>query len=119
MAAVRRIWMFRTAAILFLFFGATCLWRFGFTDYHPEQRPFGLLGGALAVLLGVFLFRGQRFAIGASAIAAAFVGVAAAVFAPITKGPVILFLAAMAAGCILYAVMCFRTLTDPTPPRQN
>jgi hypothetical protein len=106
--------MFRTAAVLFLFFGAACLWRFGFTDYHPEQRPYGLAGGVLVLLLGIFLFRGQRFAIGASAITSAFVGVAAAVFAPIAKGPVILFLAGLAAGCIFYSVLCFRTLTDNT-----
>lgn len=119
MAAVRRMWMFRTAAIFFLFFGVACLWRFGFTDYHPEQRPHGLAGGVFALLLGIFLFRGQRFAIGASAITSAIVGVAAAVFAPITKGPVILFLAALAAVCVLYSVFCFRTLTDPQPPPQS
>ena len=58
MAAVRYTWMFRTAAVVFLLFGAACaLWRYGFTDYRPEQRPYGLAAGALALLVGVFLFR--------------------------------------------------------------
>ena len=57
MAAVRYTWMFRTAAAVFLFFGGVWLWRFGFTDYHPEQRPYGLAAGALSLLVGVFLLR--------------------------------------------------------------
>ena len=50
-AAVRYIGMFRTAAVLFMFFGAVWIWRFGFTDYHPGQRPFGLGLGVLAFVL--------------------------------------------------------------------
>ena len=69
MAAVRHAWMFRTAAVVFLFFGLVSLWRFGFTDYHPEQRPFGLAAGILALVVGCFLLMLKRFAIGASAVA--------------------------------------------------
>ena len=112
-AAVRYTWMFRTAAFVFLFFGAVWLWRFGLTDYRPEQRPYGLVSGVLALLLALFLFRLKRFAIGASGICAAIVGVSAAVFAPNAKGPVILFLAGLALVCVLYAALCFRALTLP------
>ena len=66
-AAVRHAWMFRTAAFVFLVFGALWIWRFGFTDYHPEQRPWGLGAGAAALLVAFHLFRLKRFAIGASA----------------------------------------------------
>jgi hypothetical protein len=110
MAAVRHTWLFRTAAIVFLFFGCVWLWRFGFTDYHPEQRPFGLALGAFALLVGVFLFRRHRVAIGTSAIAVAVVGISAAVFAPNAKGPAILFLAALAITCATYAVLAARVL---------
>lgn len=110
MPAVRYKWLFRTAALLFLFFGAVWIWRFGFTDYHPEQRPYGLAAGALALLVGVFLFRLKRWAIGASAVAVAFIGVSAAVFAPNAKGPVILFLAALALVCIIYAALAARVV---------
>jgi hypothetical protein len=117
MAAVRYTWMFRTAAVLFLFFGAVWLWRFGLTDYHPEQRPYGLVLGAIALLVGVFLFRRARVAIGASAIAAALVGISAAVFAPSAKGPAILFLAALAIVCVVYATLAARVLfSKQTPP---
>ena len=46
LAAVRHIWMFRTAAFVFLAFGAMYLWRFGFTDYQPQNRLWGLGAGA-------------------------------------------------------------------------
>jgi hypothetical protein len=109
-AAVRYTWMFRTAAVLFLAFGLSWLWRFGFTDFHPEQRPYGLVGGVLGLLLGTFLFRLKRFAIGASALAFAIVGISAAVFAPNSKGPAILFLAALAIVCAVYAVLAARVV---------
>jgi hypothetical protein len=115
MAAVRHAWMFRTAAIVFLFFGLAWLWRFGFTDYHPEQRPYGLAAGVLALMLGVFLLRLARFAIGVSAIAAALVGLSAAVFAPEAKGPVILFLAGLAIICVIYAVYAARAAFGTQP----
>jgi hypothetical protein len=111
MAAVRHAWMYRTAAAVFLFFGAVWLWRFGFTDYHPEQRPYGLAGGVLAVVIAVYLFRLRRVAIGASAVAVGLVGLCAAVFAPNAHGPAILFLAGVAIVCIIYAVLALRELT--------
>jgi hypothetical protein len=114
MAAVRYSGMFRTAAVLFLGFGLIWLWRFGLTDYHPEQRPYGLAAGVLALLLAISLWRLRRFAIGASAVAAGVVGISAAVFAPSAKGPVILFLAGLAIACILYAVAAVRELTRAT-----
>lgn len=100
--------MFRTVALLFLFLGAVWLWRFGFTDYHPEQRPYGLAAGVAVLVVGVFLMRLKRWAIGASAVAMAFVGVCAAVFAPNSRGPAILALAALALSCIVYAVLAIR-----------
>jgi hypothetical protein len=108
MATVRHAWMFRTMAVVFLFFGAVWLWRFGFTDYHPEQRPYGLALGAASLLVGAFLLRLKRFAIGASGIASAIVGLSAAVFAPEAHGPAILFLAGLAIICVVYAVFAAR-----------
>ena len=107
--------MFRTAALVFLFFGAAWLWRFGLTDYHPEQRPYGLAAGVLALLVGAYLLRLKRFAIGASAIAAAVVGLSAAVFAPEANGPVILFLAGLAIVCVVYAVLAARAAFGGEP----
>jgi hypothetical protein len=108
--AVRYTWMFRTAAVVFLFFGGVWLWRFGFTDFHVEQRPYGLAAGMVALLVGAFLFRRHRWAIGISAIATVVVGIAAAVFAPNAKGPAILFLAALAIICVIYAALAARVL---------
>jgi hypothetical protein len=110
MAAVRHAAMFRTVAIVFLCFGLIWLWRYGLTDYHPEQRPYGLAAGALALVLGVMLFRLRRFAIGASAVVAAIIGLSAAVFAPSVKGPPILFLAGLAIICACYAVLAARAV---------
>jgi hypothetical protein len=107
--------MFRTAAIVFLFFGGVWLWRFGWTDYHPEQRPYGLAAGAVALAIGLLLFRRNRVAIGVSAVAAAVVSISAAVFAPNAKGPAILFLAALAIVCALYAVLAARVLFSHQP----
>jgi hypothetical protein len=104
-AAVRHTWMFRTAALVFLFFGAVWLWRFGLTDYHPEQRPYGLAAGVLALLVGAFLFRSKRFAIGVSAVVSALISISAAVSAPNAHGPVILFMAGLAIVCGLYAAL--------------
>jgi len=114
-AAVRYTWMFRTAAVVFLFFGGVWLWRFGLTDYHPEQRPYGLAAGLLALFVGFFLFACRRWAIGASAIAAVIVGLSAAVFAPNAKGPAILLLALLALACVAYAVLAARVLTNRKP----
>jgi len=111
--AARYIWMFRTAAALFLFFGGAWLWRFGLTGYHPEQRPYGLAAGALSLLVGLFLLRSHKVAIGVSAAATAVVGISAAVFAPIAHGPAILFLAGLAIVSCLYAVFAVRALREP------
>ena len=111
--AARYTWMFRTAAAVFLFFGGVWLWTFGLTDYHPGQRPFGLAAGVLSLLVGVFLLRSHRLAIGVSAAAAAVVGISAAVFAPSSHGPAILFLAGLAIVCCLYAVFAVRVLSAP------
>ena len=104
--------MFRAAAFVLLFFGCVWLWRFGLTDYHPEQRPYGLAGGVAALLVGLFLLRRARFAILLSALAAAVVSISAAVFAPTARGPVILFAAMIALVCGLYAAFAARVLLD-------
>ena len=118
-AAVRYIGMFRTAAVVFLLFGALWIWRFGFTDYHPEQRPFGLGLGVLALVVGVFLFRRARFAIALSALGAGIVCLSAAVFAPQAQGPGILFLAGLAIITGVYTAFALRELfshrRDATP----
>jgi len=105
--------MFRAAAAVFLFFGCVWLWRFGLTDYHPEQRPYGLAAGVLALVVGAFLLRGARAAIAVSALAAAVVSISAAVFAPTARGPVILFAAAVALIFGLYATFAARVLLSP------
>ncbi len=112
-AAVRNAWMFRTAAFVFLVLGALWIWRFGFTDYQPQNRPWGLGAGAMAMLVGIFLFQLRRFAIGASILVAAIVGVSAVLFALSVRGPGILVLAALAIVCVLYAVLAVRALTSP------
>ncbi|HEU4781230.1 MAG TPA: hypothetical protein VFS58_15215 [Steroidobacteraceae bacterium] len=114
-AVIRYTWMFRTAAVVFLFLGGAWLWRFGLTDYHPGQRPYGLVAGSLALLVGFFLFRRHRAAIGFSAVAVALVGISAAVFAPSAKGPAILFLAALAIVCAVYAALAARVLFERGP----
>ena len=116
-AVVRYIGMFRTAAVVFLFFGAVWIWRFGFTDFHPEQRPLGLALGVLALVVGVFLFRRAKFAIVLSALGASVVCLSATVFAPQAHGPGILFLAGLAIATGLYAALSVRALStgDTTP----
>jgi peptidoglycan/LPS O-acetylase OafA/YrhL len=114
MAAVRYTWMFRAAALVFVFFGCVWLWRFGFTDYQPEHRPYGVAAGVIATFVGIFLWRRSRLAIGLSAAAAGLVGISAAVFAPSTHGPVILFLAGLAIFCCVYAVLATRALLGGT-----
>ena len=77
MAAVRYAWMFRTAAVVYLLFGLSGIWRFGLTDYDPPHRLLGVGLGALAVIVGVFLFRRAKFAIALSAIGAAIIAISA------------------------------------------
>jgi peptidoglycan/LPS O-acetylase OafA/YrhL len=111
--------MFRTAALLFLFFGAIWIWRFGFTDYHPAQKPYGLAAGIAALLVGAFLMVPKRWAIATSALAAGIVGISAAVFAPNSKGPAILFLAGLALACILYAALAMRVVLAAREPDRS
>ena len=65
----------------------------------------GILLGGLAVLVGIYLFRGARLAIGLSALGAAFVAIAAAVAAPAMRGPVILALGVFALAVGGYAAL--------------
>lgn len=111
-AAVRYKWMFRTAAVVFLLFGASALWRYGLTDFQPAQRPLGLALGAAGIAIGVFLFRRARIAIGLSALGAGIVCLSATVFAPRAQGPVILFLALLALVTGIYAVLSLRVLLE-------
>ena len=110
MAAVRYTRMFRAAAVVFLLLGCLWIWRFGFTDYLPRYRLVGVGAGALAGVIGIFLLRPARFAIVLSAVGAAFVGICAAVAAPIMHGPVILAFAGLAILLIVYAVLAARAL---------
>jgi peptidoglycan/LPS O-acetylase OafA/YrhL len=109
-AAVRYPWMFRTAAVVYLLLGASMTWRFGLTAYDPAHRPWGLGVGVLALVVGIFLFRRARWAVGLSAIGAAIVAMAAAVAAPVMHGPVILAFAAVAILFGVYAAMAGRAL---------
>jgi FtsH-binding integral membrane protein len=112
MVAVRHLWMFRTAAIVHLFFGTAATWRFGLTDYDPAHRPLGVGLGVLAVIVGVFLLKPAKFAIVLSAIGAAVIAVCAAIGAPIVRGPVILAFALVAIVFGLYAALAARTLFE-------
>ena len=116
MAAVRYPWMFRTAAVVCLLFGGLLLWRYGFTGYEPQFRPFGLIAGALLLVVGVLLLRGARIAIGVSALFAGFICLCATLAAPSARGPVILFFAALALVCGIYAVLAARVLFARGPP---
>jgi hypothetical protein len=109
-ATVRYSAMFRTVAVVFLLFGALWIWRFAFTEYHPEQRPFGLGLGVLSLVVGVFLFRHARFAIALSALGMGIVCVSATAFAPQAYGPGILFLAGLAIVTGLYTALALRVL---------
>jgi peptidoglycan/LPS O-acetylase OafA/YrhL len=112
MAAVRYVWMFRTAAAFYLAFGLSAGWRYGFTDYDAPHRLWGLGFGLAAVVVGLFLFKPARFAIAISAISAALLAVAAAVAAPSMKGPVILAVAGVAVVFALYGALAGRVLLD-------
>lgn len=109
-AVVRYRWMFRTAAVIYLLLGASMVWRFGFTDYDPPHRLWGVGLGALTLVVGVFLFGRARWAVGLSAIGAAIIAMAAAVAAPVMHGPVILAFALIAILFGVYAAMAGRAL---------
>jgi peptidoglycan/LPS O-acetylase OafA/YrhL len=110
MPAVRYVWMFRTAGVVFLMFGLSSLWRYGLTDYDPPHRLWGLGLGLCATIVGAFLFKPARLAIGLSAITAALLAIAAAVAAPSLKGPVILAFGAFALAAGAYAALATRAL---------
>ena len=112
-AVVRYPWMFRAAAVVYLLLGASTAWRFGLTDYDPRHRLWGLGAGLLALVVGLFLLRRARWAVGLSAIGAAVVAMAAAVAAPMMHGPVILAFAAVAILFGVYAAMAGRALIVP------
>ena len=104
--------MFRTAAVVYLLFGASAVWRYGLTGYDPPHRPWGVGCGALALVVGLFLLRQARFAIGLSAIGAALVAMTAALAAPVMHGPVILAFALLAIVAGLYAAFAGRVLLE-------
>lgn len=104
--------MFRTAAVLYLLLGASVTWRFGLTAYDPAHRAWGVAAGLLALVVGAFLMRRARWAIGLSAIGAAFIAMAAAVAAPAMHGPVILAFAAVAILFGVYAAIAGRVLLE-------
>lgn len=111
MTAVDRYpWMFRAAAVVYLLLGLSMAWRYGLTGYDAPHRPWGLGIGLLLLLVGVFLFRRRRWAVGMSAVGAAVVAIAAAVAAPVMHGPVILAFALVAILFGLYAAMAGRVL---------
>jgi len=114
MAAVRYPWMFRTAAVVYLLFGLSGIWRFGLTDHDPRNRLLGVSVSALAVIIGVFLLRSAKIAIALSAIGAALIAIAAAFAAPVMRGPVILASGLLALLCALYAAFAARVLLAPS-----
>jgi hypothetical protein len=110
MAAVRYTWMFRTAAVVYLALGGSWLWTASFTAFRPDYRPYLLALAAVAIAIGIFLFRRHKTAIACSALGAAFVSICAAVAAPQMRGPGILVLAALAIVCGLYAALAGREI---------
>jgi peptidoglycan/LPS O-acetylase OafA/YrhL len=107
--------MFRTAAVVYLLMGVSMVWRYGLTAYDPAHRLWGVPLGLLAAVVGVFLFKPARFAIGLSAIGAAFLAIAAALAAPIMKGPVILAFGVLALVAGVYATLAGRALIGKAP----
>ncbi|HEX6397197.1 MAG TPA: hypothetical protein VFZ95_07225 [Steroidobacteraceae bacterium] len=118
MTAVDRYpWMFRAAAVVYLLLGLSMAWRYGLTDYDPAHRAWGIGMGVLLLLVGVFLFGRRRWAVGLSAVGAAFIAIAAAVAAPVMHGPVILAFALVAILFGVYAAMAGRALLQPQQQR--
>src|SRR6185295_1301265 len=114
-AAVRRTWMFRTAAVVFLLLGCAWLWTALLTDFRPDLRPWTLGQGAVSMVIGVLLLRGLKVGIVLSAVAAALVALSAVLFVPLARGPGILALAAIALTCAVYAVLALRAAFGPPP----
>jgi hypothetical protein len=113
MAVVRYRWMFRTAAVVFLLLGLAWLWTATATQLYAAQRPLLLGAGIIAIVTAVAVFRRARWAIVVSAIAAAIVGVSAALFIPNASGPGVLFLLGLAVVCGCYAALSFRAVFTP------
>ena len=112
-AAVRYPGMFRTAAVVYLLFGASFLWTFGLTDRYAAYRPYALAGGLLLIGIGVFLFRRARWAIGLSALGTAVTCLLAVLALPSVHGPAILFFALLAILTGLYSALSLRVLVGP------
>jgi hypothetical protein len=104
--------MFRAAAVVYLLLGASVAWRFGLTDYDPPHRLVGVGVGLLTLIVGLFLFRRARWAVGLSAVGAAIIAMAAAVAAPVMHGPVILAFAGVAILFGIYAAMAGRVMLE-------
>jgi hypothetical protein len=113
MAVVRYIGMFRTAAVVYLLFGAAAVWRYGLTDYDPAHRLEGIGFGVLGMVIGGFLFRRARFAVMLSALCAAIIALAAVIAVPALRGPGILAFAAIAIVATLYTALALRWLSAP------
>ncbi len=112
MAVVRYSGMFRTAAFVYLLFGAAAVWRYGLTDYNPEYRLEGMGCGLASMIVGAFLFRRAKFSIVLSAISAAAFALIAVMAVPVLHGPPILAFAGIALVGGVYAVLATRALLD-------
>jgi len=112
MAAVRYSGMFRTAAFVYLLFGAAAVWRYGLTDYNPAYRIEGIGCGISSMIVGAFLFRRAKFAIVVSAISAAAFALIAVMAVPVLHGPPILAFAGIALAGGVYAVLAARALIE-------
>jgi hypothetical protein len=110
MVAVRYTWMFRTAAVVFVLFGSFWLFDATWSQKFAGARPYLLAGGLAAIAIGVMLFRGMKLGIAFSAISAAFLSIAAAVAAPLMRGPGVLALGLLAIVTGLYAALAAREL---------
>jgi hypothetical protein len=119
MAAVRHAWMFRTAAVVHLLLGLSAAWRYGFTEYDAAHRLWGLGFGVFAVVVGICLLKPARFAIGLSAVSSALLAIAAALAAPLMKGPVILAFGLLALILGAYAALAARVLMTGSPPQDG
>lgn len=102
--------MFRTAAVVFLLFGAFWLFDAAWSQKFSGARPYFLAGGLAAIGVGVMLFRRMKAGIALSAVGAAVVSICAAVAAPQMHGPGIFALGLLAIVTGLYAALSAREL---------
>ncbi len=110
MAVVRYQWMFRTAAVVLLLFGAFWIFDATLSEKFSGARPYLLAGGLASIAVGVMLFRRMKAGIALSAVGAAVVSICAAVAAPQMHGPGIFVLALLAIVTGLYAAVAAREL---------